>query len=36
MATLSITVSDGDLDTRVSFVLTVRPYQIYLPLVQRE
>jgi Fe-S cluster assembly iron-binding protein IscA len=36
IATLSITVSDGDLDTRVSFVLTVRPYQIYLPLVQRE
>ncbi len=35
-ATITITVSDGQLDANRSFVFTVIPYQIYLPLVQRE
>ena len=33
---LTITVSDGALDTGEPFLLTVTPYQVYLPLVQRE
>jgi NOL1/NOP2/fmu family ribosome biogenesis protein len=33
--TITITVSDGELNTNERFVLIVRSYQIYLPLVQR-
>jgi hypothetical protein len=35
-ATLTITVSDGELAASECFVITVTPYQVYLPLVQRE
>jgi hypothetical protein len=35
-AILTITVSDGELTASERFVLTVTPYQIYLPLVSHE